>query len=62
MLKKGDSVLIGYGPENSFPHNPSTILLTEVEKGEGGLGCGAAKPGHKTKSCLVTKAAGTSHK
>lgn len=55
VLHRKDSVVIGYGPENSFPHQPSTFLLTEVEKGEGGLGCGTAKNGHKTKSCLVTK-------
>jgi hypothetical protein len=55
VLKKEDSVVIGYGPDNSFPHKPSTILLTEVEKGEGGLGCSSAKSGHHTKSCLVSK-------
>jgi hypothetical protein len=56
VLHKGDSVVIGYGPLSSFPHNPSTLLLTEVEKGEGGLGCGAAKKGHKAKSCFAPKA------
>ena len=55
VLKKGDSVVIGYGPDSSFPHNPGTILLTEIEKGEGGLGCSAAKPGHHSKSCLASK-------
>jgi hypothetical protein len=55
VLHRKDSVVIGYGPENSFPHKPSTFLLSEVEKGEGGLGCGAAKNGHKSTSCLVTK-------
>jgi hypothetical protein len=59
VLHKGDSVVIGYGPLSSFPHNPSTLLLTEVEKGEGGLGCGAAKKGHKAKSCLAPKATST---
>jgi hypothetical protein len=56
VLRNGDSVVIGYGPLNSFPHAPSTFLLREVEKGEGGLGCGAAKAGHKTKSCLTPQA------
>jgi hypothetical protein len=42
---------------SSFPHNPSTLLLSEVEKGEGGLGCGAAKNGHPGKSCLAPKPA-----
>jgi hypothetical protein len=53
VLHRGDSVVIGYGPASSFPHKPSTLLLSEVEKGEGGLGCGAAKNGHKSKSCLT---------
>jgi hypothetical protein len=57
VLHRYDSVVIGYGPVNSFAHNPSTFLLREVEKGEGGLGCGAAKNGHKGKSCLPTKPA-----
>ena len=54
VLQKGDSVVIGYGPDSGFPHKPGTILLTEVEKGEGGLGCSSAKPGHKGKSCLTS--------
>jgi hypothetical protein len=53
VLHKEDSVVIGYGPPSGYPHNPSKFLLTEVEKGEGGLGCGAAKNGHKSKSCLA---------
>jgi hypothetical protein len=59
VLHKDDSVVIGYGPDSGFPHKPSTFLLTEVEKGEGGLGCGAAKKGQKTKSCLAPKATST---
>jgi hypothetical protein len=57
VLQKGDSVVIGYGPDGSFPHKPGTILLTEVEKGEGGLGCSGAKAGHHGKSCLATQPA-----
>jgi hypothetical protein len=53
VLHKGDSVVIGYGADGSFPHSPSTFLLSEIEKGEGGLGCGAAKKGQRTKSCLT---------
>jgi hypothetical protein len=52
VLHRYDSIVIGYGPLSSFPHNPSTFLLREVEKGEGGLGCGKTKNGHKGKSCL----------
>jgi hypothetical protein len=55
VLHKGDSVVIGYGAVSSFPHKPSTFLLSEVEKGEGGLGCGGARAGHHTKSCLAPK-------
>jgi hypothetical protein len=61
VLHRGDSVVIGYGPPGSFPHKPGTALLTEVEKGEGGLGCGGVKKGHKAKSCFAPKATGTSH-
>ncbi|HWX96077.1 MAG TPA: hypothetical protein VNZ01_04420 [Solirubrobacteraceae bacterium] len=59
VLHREDSVVIGYGPDSSFPHTPSTFLLREVEKGEGGLGCGAAKAGHHAKSCLTTKSTGS---
>jgi hypothetical protein len=60
VLHRKDSVVIGYGPDSSFPHKPSTVLLTEVEKGEGGLGCGGAKAGHHAKSCLTSKVTSTS--
>jgi hypothetical protein len=50
-LHRYDSVVIGYGADNSFPHTPSTFLLREVEKGEGGLGCGGGKK--HGKSCLA---------
>jgi hypothetical protein len=56
VLHKDDSVVIGYGPPNGYPHNPSKFLLSEVDKGEGGLGCGATKKGQKAKSCLAPKA------
>jgi hypothetical protein len=55
VLHNGDSVVIGYGAVGSFPHAPSTFLLREVEKGEGGLGCSTAHAGHHTKSCLAPK-------
>jgi hypothetical protein len=57
VLQRGDSVVIGYGADSSFPHKAGTILLTEVEKGEGGLGCSSAKTGHHAKSCLASKPA-----
>jgi hypothetical protein len=64
VLRNGDSVVIGYGPVGSFPHTPSTFLLKEVEKGEGGLGCSSVHAGHHGHSCLVVKpqASPSSHK
>jgi len=56
VLHKDDSIVIGYGPPSGYPHNPSKFLLREVDKGEGGLGCGATKKGQKSKSCLAPKA------
>jgi hypothetical protein len=56
VLHRYDSIVIGYGPVNSFPHAPSTLLLSEVEKGEGGVGCGATKAGHHAKACLTSTA------
>jgi len=35
------------------------VVLTEVEKGEGGLGCASAKAGHHGKSCLASKSTST---
>lgn len=61
VLHRSDSVVIGYGPVGGFPHNPSTFLLSEVEKGEGGLGCGKAKNGEKTSRCLGTQPSGAKH-
>lgn len=58
-LHRFDSVVIGYGPVDSFPHSPSTFLLSEVEKGEGGLGCGKSKNGKGKNSCLGTKPTST---
>ena len=55
VLHNGDSVVIGYGAVDSFPHAPSTFLLKEVEKGEGGLGCSSAHAGGHAHSCLAVK-------
>lgn len=55
VFRNGDSVVIGYGPESSFPHTPSTFLLKEVEKGEGGLGCSSVHKGEHVTSCLASK-------
>ncbi len=54
VMRNGDSIVIGYGPDNSFPHTPNTFLLYEIEHGLGGLGC---SPVHKkgAKSCTIPK-------
>jgi hypothetical protein len=53
VLHKNDSIVIGYGADSTFPHVPSTVLLTEVEKGEGGLGCFGTSKGKHARSCLA---------
>jgi len=60
VLRNGDSVVIGYGADDTFPHSPSTFLLKEVEKGEGGLGCSSAKRGKSSHGCLLPKGTSTS--
>jgi hypothetical protein len=55
VMRNGDSIVIGYGPDNSFPHTPSTFLLYEVEHGLGGLGCSPVHKGKSGKSCTIPK-------
>jgi hypothetical protein len=55
IMHNGDSIVIGYGSDNSFPHAPSTFLLYEVEHGLGGLGCSSAHKGKGGKSCQIPK-------
>jgi hypothetical protein len=56
VLHNDDRIVIGYGADNSFTHNPSNILLKEVEgKGGAALSCSKAKPGQRARSCLGTK-------
>jgi hypothetical protein len=55
VMHNGDSYVIGYGPDNSFPHTPNTFLLYEVEHGLGGLGCSPAHKGKGGKSCTIPK-------
>jgi hypothetical protein len=54
VLRKGDNIVIGYGPDDSFPHKPSTFLLYEVEHGKGGLGCSSGPANKGKKSCAIT--------
>jgi hypothetical protein len=56
VLHNNDRIVVGYGADNSFPHNPSSILLKEVEgKGGAALSCSKARPGQHAKSCLTTR-------
>jgi hypothetical protein len=55
VLANNDSIVIGYGPENSFPHAPSTLLLKEVEAKNGSaLNCTTTPSGKSAKSCFTT--------
>jgi hypothetical protein len=55
VLKNNDSIVIGYGADNSFPHAPSTLPLKEVEgKGGAALSCSSASAGKKATNCLAT--------
>lgn len=54
VLHDNDRIVIGYGAASSFPHNPSSALLKEVEgKGGAALSCSKARPGHPARSCLA---------
>jgi hypothetical protein len=53
VLRDGDSVVIGYGADDSFPHQPSTELLKQLKKNGTTLSCSATKSKDKTKSCLA---------
>jgi hypothetical protein len=55
VMRNGDSIVIGYGPNTSFPHTPSTFRLYEVEHGLGGLGCSPIHKRKGEKSCTIPK-------
>lgn len=59
VLHRADSIVIGYGPANSFPHTPSTVLLKEVEEGKAGLNCSATTTSKKAKSCITGGSSGS---
>jgi hypothetical protein len=55
VMQDNDSIVIGYGADNSFPHTPSTILLKAVEgKSGAALACTTTPSGKTAKSCLTT--------
>jgi hypothetical protein len=56
VLHNRDSIVIGYGPDTSFPHAPGTFLLKDVEgKGGRALSCSNGPAGKHAKSCLSSK-------
>jgi hypothetical protein len=56
VLRNGESIVIGYGPPDRFPHTPSIFLLEEVEQGKGGLGCSSVHAGRRHKRCVAEPA------
>jgi hypothetical protein len=55
LLREGDNIAVGYGAENSFPHEPDTSALKTVDgKGNDEMSCTVAGPdGKKPESCKV---------
>ncbi len=53
VLKNGDSISIGYGPNGSFPHYVRPVLLKRLESGKGGLACSTGGGKKKQTSCLA---------
>jgi hypothetical protein len=56
VLRNGDNVSIGYGSQNSFPHEPGNRLLNEVLAGKSTLSC-TDGPAKKQKVCTAPKRA-----
>jgi hypothetical protein len=46
VLQEGDVIAIGYGADDSFPHEPDDTALENVDKGQGSCGKGDAKGAH----------------
>jgi hypothetical protein len=54
VMRNGDNIAIGYGPESSFPHSPGAQLLHEVMEGKAGLNCSSTTSSKAGKSCMST--------
>jgi hypothetical protein len=52
VIKDQDNIVVGYGTDDSFPHNPSKKALELVNK-KGGGNCALAAKGEKRKSCVA---------
>ena len=58
VLRDGDSVVIGYGAVDSFPHRPSTVLLKQLKSKNGTtLSCSSNPDAKKRKTCFAPKSA-----
>jgi hypothetical protein len=51
VMKDQDNIVVGYGTDGSFPHNPSKKALELVNKGGGS--CAKTQKGQKPQSCIA---------
>jgi hypothetical protein len=52
VMRDKDNIVVGYGTDSSFPHNPSTKPL-QLVSGKGGGTCAQTPKGKKRKSCIA---------
>jgi hypothetical protein len=58
QLRDDDNVVIGYGPVDSFPHEPSTELLRALKSRDGSaLSCGVQR-GRRIRRCFAPRRRG----
>lgn len=56
QLRDDDSVVIGYGAVDRFPHAPSTVLLRQLKSRDGtALSCSAVRNGRRVTSCFAQR-------
>jgi hypothetical protein len=59
-LHDDDSIVIGYGAADSFPHAPSTELLRALKSRDGtALSCSAVRNGRRARSCFAPRSGST---
>jgi hypothetical protein len=60
QLHDDDSIVIGYGAADSFPHAPSTELLRALKSRDGtALSCSAVRNGRRARSCFAPRSGST---
>jgi hypothetical protein len=59
VMHNGDSIVIGYGADSSFPHTPSIRPLQELKEGKGGFGCSPVGKTSKSKGCFPAQQSGS---